>query len=179
MASCRDLDCKSMNSDRLLKSRRMEPKDLDQILAIENGSFPAPWTKTMFLEEMSNRSARLAVFITGGRIAGYMCFWEVLDEAHLMNIAVHPDRRGRGYGKYIMGRLETICLKHGLKRIILDVGRRNLAAKNLYRKCGFSAIGFRKNYYTSIKDDAIVMEKWLGSEAIDKPQEEPEQHDNG
>jgi ribosomal-protein-alanine N-acetyltransferase len=168
-----------MNSDRLLKSRRMEPADLEQVLKIENVSFPAPWTRTMFLEEMSNRSARLVVFITGNRIAGYLCFWEVLDEAHLMNIAVHPDWRGRGYGKYIMDRLEAICLKDRLKRIILDVGRRNLPARNLYRKCGFSSVGFRKNYYTSVKDDAIVMEKWLGSKAIDKPKEEPEEYDNG
>lgn len=145
--------------------------DLDKILEIERVSFPAPWTRTMFVEEMSNRSARLVVFLEEKRIVGYMCFWEVLDEAHLLNIAVHPDRRGQGYGKFMMERLEEICLKDGLKRIILDVGRRNVRARGLYRACGFQSIGFRKNYYTVVKDDAVVMEKWVGSPMTDHPVE--------
>jgi ribosomal protein S18 acetylase RimI-like enzyme len=59
--------------------------------------------------------------------------------------------------------LEKICVKNGLKRIVLDVGRRNVPARNLYRRCGFLSVGFRKDYYTVIGDDAIVMEKWLRS----------------
>lgn len=153
----------AMATNVTLKARRMMQSDLDEVLEIERASFPAPWTRVMFQEEMANRSARLVVFIEGERIAGYMCFWEVLDEAHLLNIAVHPERRGRGYGKYIMDRLEELCRKDGLKRIVLDVARRNAAGRALYRKCGFSSIGFRKNYYTIVGDDAIVMERWLGS----------------
>jgi ribosomal-protein-alanine N-acetyltransferase len=157
----------------------MERTDLDVILEIEKVSFPAPWTRDMFLEEMSNRSARLVVFTEDKRIVGYMCFWEVLDEGHLMNIAVHPDRRGRGYGKHMMDRLQMLCLKDGLKRIILDVGRRNLPARRLYKKCGFNSIGFRKNYYSSINDDAVVMEKWLGQSESEEPREERDVNETG
>jgi ribosomal-protein-alanine N-acetyltransferase len=152
-----------MPTELVLKSRQMKHTDLDEILEIERASFPAPWSRNMFLEEMSNRSARLIVFLDEERIAGYMCFWEVLDEAHLLTIAVRPQKRGRGYGKHMMEQLEKICVKNGLKRIVLDVGRRNVAARNLYRRCGFLSVGFRKDYYTVIGDDAIVMQKWLGS----------------
>ncbi len=168
-----------MTSDRPLMSRRMERTDLDKILEIEKVSFPAPWTRDMFLEEMSNRSARLIVFTEDRLIVGYMCFWEVLDEGHLMNIAVHPDRRGRGYGTYMMDRLQKLCLKAGLKKIILDVGRRNLPARRLYKKCGYSSIGFRKKYYMSIGDDAVVMEKWLGGSESEEPREEPNDNKTG
>lgn len=161
-----------MAAEAKLKSRRMMQSDLDEVLEIERSSFPAPWTRSMFQEEMSNRNARLIVFLEDSRIAGYMSFWEVLDEAHLLNIAVHPERRALGYGQYIMDRLEEICRRDGLKRIILDVGRRNIAARSLYRKCGFSSIGFRKNYYTVAGDDAIVMEKWLASQELDARQQE-------
>ena len=126
---------------------------------------------------LSNRNARLLVFTEEKRIVGYLCFWEVMDEAHLMNIAVHYDRRGRGYGTFMMNRLVTICLKDGLKRIILDVAKGNRPARSLYRKCGFSSIGFRKNYYASIKDDAIVMEKWLGSNATQDAREVQDDND--
>ena len=151
-----------MVSDRTLSSEPMQASDLDAVTAIEKASFAAPWSRNMFLEELANRAARLVVFKSDNFLVGYVCFWEVLDEAHLMNVAVHPDFRGRGYGKLIMEQLEAICLRDNLRRIILDVGRRNLPARRLYKKCGFSAIGFRKKYYAEVQDDAVIMEKWLG-----------------
>ncbi len=154
----------------------MKPEDLDSVLGIENASFPAPWSRNMFLEEMRQRHSRMTVFRSQGELVGYMCFWEVLDEAHLLNIAVHPQRRGHGVGKYMMDYLEKVSLQDGLKRIILEVARRNNAARDLYKKCGFSSIGFRKKYYAAVEDDALVMEKWLGnSEASESPISEESQ----
>lgn len=151
----------SMDTDRTLRVVRMKPADVDEVLAIEKDSFAEPWTKSMFLDELANRSARLLVVRQDDRIVGYMCFWEVLDEAHLMTIAVHPRRRGEGFGTFLMAKLEELSRNAGLKRILLDVARRNRTARNLYGKCGFRSIGFRKNYYKVTNDDALVMEKWL------------------
>jgi ribosomal-protein-alanine N-acetyltransferase len=108
------------------------------------------------------------VFKSGDTVVGYVCFWEVLDEAHLMNVAVHPDHRGRGHGQFILEQLEAMCLRDNLRRIILEVGRRNLPARRLYKKSGFSAIGFRKKYYSEVQDDALIMEKWLGPKEIEE-----------
>jgi [ribosomal protein S18]-alanine N-acetyltransferase len=153
-----------METDRAFRAIRMKPADVDEVLAIERDSFAEPWTKNMFLDELANRSARLLVLKMEERIIGYMCFWEILDEAHLMTIAVHPRHRGKGFGKFLMDKLEELSRKAGLKRIILDVARRNRTARNLYGKCGFMSIGFRKSYYKVTGDDALVMEKWLFSE---------------
>jgi len=145
-----------------LAARQMQQSDLDEVLAIEQVSFAAPWSRDVFLKELANRAARAVVFFAeDGAIAGYVCFWVVLDEAHVQTIAVHPNMRGRGYGGVIMNHMEGMCLQEGVRRIILEVGRRNAAARSLYRKCGFTAIGFRKRYYAEIDDDAVVMEKWL------------------
>lgn len=166
---CRLMDLKSTDTASMneysetLQAEPMTPEDLDSVLEIERASFPAPWSENMFLEEMRHRHSRLKVFRQQGEIVGYVCFWEVLDEAHLLNIAVHPQKRGRGFGNRIMAHLEEICLRDGLKRIILEVARRNTAARGLYKKCGFNSIGFRKKYYAVVEDDALVMEKWLGS----------------
>jgi ribosomal-protein-alanine N-acetyltransferase len=151
-----------MQPDLPLEPAQMQPSDLEDVLAIERTSFASPWSRDMFYEEMKNRNARVAVFRLEGKIIGYICFWVVLDEAHLMNIAVHPEQRGRGYGKAIMAYLESVCREEGLNRLLLEVGRRNAPARSLYKKFGFSSIGFRKQYYKAIKDDALVMEKWLG-----------------
>ncbi|MEI8182378.1 MAG: ribosomal protein S18-alanine N-acetyltransferase [Desulfomonile sp.] len=145
---------------------RMLPEHIDEIMDIERSSYGTPWSRNMFLEEMSNRIARQLVFTVGDRIIGYVCFWEVLDESHVLNIAVHPDLRRQSHGKAIMDVLERMCRSDGLKRIVLDVGRRNLAARNLYKKSGFNVIGFRKNYYTEIKDDALIMQKQLDYPSI-------------
>jgi ribosomal-protein-alanine N-acetyltransferase len=150
-----------METDPKIRPEPMTPADLDEILAIEKASFAMPWTREMFVREISSRTARALVFRDRNEIVGYLCFWEVLDEAHLMVIAVRPERRGEGHGKAIMTHLEKICLQDGLKRIILEVGRRNSRARDLYRQSGFRSIGFRKQYYAGTGDDAMVMEKWI------------------
>ncbi len=145
-----------------LHAKLMKISDLNEVLSIEVASFASPWTRDMYTKEISNRSSRAFVYRQGNQIVGYMCFWAVLDEAHLMTIAVHPERRREGFGKAILGHLEEVCAKEGLSRILLEVGRRNEIAKSLYRKCGFEVTGFRKGYYAEIQDDALVMEKRLG-----------------
>jgi ribosomal-protein-alanine N-acetyltransferase len=85
----------------------------------------------------------------------------VLDETHVQTIAVHPGHRGQGLGMEIMEFLEEQSLQEGVNRIILEVARRNQRARRLYKKCGFSSVGFRKHYYTEQNDDALVMEKWI------------------
>jgi [ribosomal protein S18]-alanine N-acetyltransferase len=164
-----------MQPDLPLEPARMQPSDLEDVLTIERTSFASPWSRDMFFEEMKNRNARVVVFRLEGKIIGYTCFWVVLDEAHILNIAVHPEQRGRGYGKAIMAYLESVCRQEGLNRLLLDVGRRNAPARSLYKKFGFSSIGFRKQYYAEIKDDALVMEKWLGfGEEANRDSEKPE-----
>jgi ribosomal-protein-alanine N-acetyltransferase len=147
----------------------MRPEDLDDVLAVERVSFPSPWTKEMFRQELESRTARAIVFRSGEEFIGYLCFWEVLDEAHLLNIAVHPQHRGRGHGKAMMEHLDELCFQNGLRRIILEVRSGNKVARELYRACGFHSIGFRARYYADTGEDALVMEKWLRSGEAQSP----------
>ncbi|MES2614344.1 MAG: GNAT family N-acetyltransferase [Bdellovibrionota bacterium] len=48
--------------------------------------------------------------------------------------------------------------------ILLEVGERNLAARALYEKCGYSNRGVRKKYYRQ-EEDAICMGKDIKTEA--------------
>jgi [ribosomal protein S18]-alanine N-acetyltransferase len=152
-----------MGEKRGFSIGRMQTADIDEVLVIEQASFAAPWTKELFANEIANRNSRILVYRSATMIVGYLCFWAVLDEAHLMNIAVRPELRGSGVGSLFMKHLEQISRAEGLNRIVLDVARGNTAARALYKKFGYSAVGFRKNYYPVTGDDAIVMEKWLGT----------------
>jgi ribosomal-protein-alanine N-acetyltransferase len=147
----------------------MIQSDLDDVLAIENVSFATPWSRQLFMDELSNNASTVMVFTAADKLVGYVCFWEVVDEGHLLNIAVHPDHRRDGLGRFIMDYVEKSCVQRGLQKILLDVARRNTPARNLYKRCGFQTIGFRKRYYTEAQDDALVMEKRLNQTLPDRP----------
>ena len=87
----------------------------------------------------------------------YAGMWFVLDEAHVTNIAVLPDRRGLGYGKAITTALIQLAADSGMTWMTLECRRSNAVAQSLYRKLGFIEVGFRKRYYADNNEDALIM----------------------
>jgi len=83
--------------------------------------------------------------------------WVVLDEAHITNIAVHPEYRGIGAASAIMEGLMELCRLENIAAITLEVRKSNIVAQSLYKKYGFVEEGLRKAYYVDNKEDAIIM----------------------
>src|SRR6185369_4965562 len=92
--------------------RPMQRADLDAVLAIEERAFPQPWSRNFFEKELAASQACCTVAIAGGdrraaavgatvaaTILGYSVCWRVLDEVHLLNVAVHPEHRGGAIGR--------------------------------------------------------------------------------
>src|SRR5690606_17454023 len=120
----------------------MKMSDLKQVLAIENLSFPAPWSRQSFISDLSyNRAAIYLVARQDDQIIGYAGMWVVVDEAHITNIAVHPAWRRLGVGRRLMDRLVEIAQANRCRAITLEVRKSNLAAQNLYTQYGFTAQG--------------------------------------
>jgi len=139
----------------------MRPEDLDQVMSIEVVSFPTPWSRDSYEGEMKNSLARYIVVECEGQVAGYAGVWLVADEAHITNIAVHPDWRGQGVGEALLNALVAIAAGSGAQRLTLEVRPSNLPALRLYRKFRFLPVGLRKKYYSDTGEDALVMEKLL------------------
>ncbi|WP_334109960.1 ribosomal protein S18-alanine N-acetyltransferase [Thermodesulfitimonas autotrophica] len=138
----------------------MEPEHLDAVMAIENVSFPIPWRREAFLFEiLLNETADYVVALYRDQVVGYGGMWLVLDEAHITNIAVHPDCRGRGIGRRILQELIKRAALRGATKMTLEVRPSNLIARKLYRDLGFEEKGVRKRYYQDNHEDAIIM--WL------------------
>lgn len=132
--------------------------DLDEVIAIESKSFPRPWTREHFVDELNSpRSCPLVARTDDGGIAGYICPMIVLDEGEILDVAVRPDCRGRGIGKALVGRAIGELSARGAKIVCLEVRVSNLSALELYRKLGFRDSGRRKGYYEN-GEDAILME---------------------
>lgn len=138
--------------------RPMRLEDLPEVMRIERASFPTPWSEGSFRGELlNNRYARYFVAEAPGHLAGYAGVWIILKEAHVTNIAVHPDYRRRGIGRRLLETLIDRAIAEGCDTITLEVRKSNFSAQALYRQYGFEPKGIRRGYYIDTNEDAIIM----------------------
>lgn len=133
----------------------MAVDDLDAVLAIEARSFPHPWPRQSFLDELGR--ARCVVLRRDGRVVGYLVHLLVGGEAEILVIAVDPEARGRGLGRALLTHL--VSPAGGAPDVVhLEVRRSNAPAIALYRATGFEVVATRRAYYND-GEDALVM-RW-------------------
>ena len=138
--------------------RRMTLNDLDAVAAIEAATFPTPWSRDSFRQELErNVAARYLVAEKDGQVIGYAVAWIILDESHITNIAIEESRRGLGYGRALTTALMQYLSNLGAAYATLEVRRSNLRAQNLYKSLGFVELGVRKRYYEDNREDALIM----------------------
>jgi len=134
-------------------------KHVSQIMEIERDAYPRPWTAKVFHDELreARTGRRYYVVARRGRsIIGYGGVMFVADEAHITNIAVHPDERRGGVATRVMIALADAAISRGSQAWTLEVRATSPGAQALYRRFGFVPAGVRKNYYEG-NTDAIVM----------------------
>ncbi|TYP53316.1 ribosomal protein S18-alanine N-acetyltransferase [Thermosediminibacter litoriperuensis] len=136
----------------------MRLEDLDQVIEIEKLSFTNPWSRNAFASELTdNHFSTYIVAKVNSTIVGYAGMWLIVDEAHVTNVAVLPEYRGRGIGELLMRSLMDIAWRNGARRMTLEVRKSNYVAQNLYSKLGFEPMGIRRGYYTDNREDAVIM----------------------
>lgn len=138
--------------------RRAELEDAAALGALEAASSLHPWSEAQLRDELTRRAPDSVLVIQGlDGIVAYGAFRIVLDETHVMNLAVHPEVRRRGLGRFLLGIALARGSRAGASRALLEVRAGNAAARALYTECGFVLLGLRKQYYTLPPDDALVL----------------------
>jgi ribosomal-protein-alanine N-acetyltransferase len=137
--------------------------DLEEIVRIERLSFRDPFSRDLFANELKLDIAHLLVLKTGVRVVGYIDFWHVDREIHLIDIAVAPELRRQGTGTELMKFLIDYATSHQIEEISLDVRVSNTGAVKLYQQFDFETVGLRKGYYRDNNEDAQVMRMLLPS----------------
>jgi [ribosomal protein S18]-alanine N-acetyltransferase len=140
-----------------IKLRETTPDDIPSMLAIERLSFSTPWSGSAFLSEIGKPYSFQKVALAEDKIVGYICVNHILDEAHIMNLAVHPGFRRRGIAAILLKKAVNELKEKGVCYFYLEVRFSNLAARKFYEKSGFRIVGRRKNYYQSPEEDAALM----------------------
>lgn len=140
--------------------RNMELDDINRVYEIEKLSFTTPWSKKSLQTEISdNKLSKYIVMELDDYIIGYYGLWIVDREAHVMNVAIDPNYRSKGYGSCLIENMIELVRDSEVNRMTLEVRRQNEVAINLYEKYGFETSAIRKGYYRDTGEDALIM--WM------------------
>ena len=148
--------------------RAMTKADIDAVYGIEVLSFRTPWSRHSLAGELKNRVAHYAVLENETGVIGYCGMWVLFEEAHITNIAITPNERGRGYGKDLLLASMQVAAAFGAEMMTLEVRETNTVAQKMYAETDFVQQGFRKRYYTDTGEGAQLLWNRNILETIDK-----------
>lgn len=148
--------------------RPMTVEDLPQIAEIEGESFSSVWPASAYQRELrENKLARYSVAAqtpvepaaaaAAERLDGFIGVWFMVDEAHIITIAVRQARRRHGLGELLLLAAFDQARAKGVPALTLECRTSNAAARALYSKYGFTEQGVRKRYYTDNNEDALIL----------------------
>lgn len=138
----------------------MHLADLDEVMAIEQAVYSHPWTRKNFDDTISNRDFAWVARHPDGELLGYFVHMVVMDESHLLTIAVKESVQRQGLGRFLLQKLIEHARLMKLKSVLLEVRQSNIRALELYEALGFVEIGRRKNYYQltqQLREDALIL----------------------
>ncbi len=136
--------------------------DLDEVMRIEDTAFSHPWSAELFRRELSHDWSTIllaheAMPSGGQQLLGFVIYWVVHDEIHVLNVATDPPQRRRGVARALLIEVLRRGRMGGAVLATLEVRRSNQAALALYQRLGFQPVGVRPNYYADEGEDAIIM----------------------
>ena len=147
-----------MSLPKEVEIRPMCEADLDEMMAIENEVYPFPWSRGNYADSL--RAGHLCqVCRLNTQLIGYFVIMLVLDEAHLLTIAIAARHQNKGWGASLLTQSMRMAAARGATRLWLEVRPSNEKALRLYRHLGFKDVGLRKNYYETKtgRENALVL----------------------
>jgi ribosomal-protein-alanine N-acetyltransferase len=133
----------------------MSLADLPAVMEIDRRSLPRPWSEAIWREEFRSPFSLYLILEEDGVVSGHIGVKHVADEAHIMTLAVCPERRRQGFARALIEAALADPGSAGARRIYLEVRPSNLAARALYDSLGFVRTDVRPSYYGD--EDALLL----------------------
>ncbi len=136
--------------------------DLSALVALDAESFPRPWGEAGWAGALARPGAWIRVVPdpgAAGRLLAALCGWFAVGEGEILRVMTRPEVRRRGLAGDLVAGFCTAARRAGAERLFLEVDAGNHAARALYAKHGFVAIGRRPGYYAPHGGDALVLER--------------------
>ena len=143
---------------RLVRFRAMVPGDVAAVGSVESASYAYPWSDGIFRDCLRvGYLCRVAEL--GREIVAYGIAAMGAREAHILNLCVRADVRGRSIGRQMLLLLLERARQAGMDDALLEVRPSNTLAIALYQSMGFVEIGRRRGYYQADggREDALVL----------------------
>jgi len=136
--------------------------DVPEMLAIERAVYAGktPWDENAFKTELRRQGGRFYIVMRHNDHLCAFCgcaFDDRRQDAHITNIAVHPDFQNQGLGRLMMQAMIKRATYLKYRTVTLEVRYSNVAAQRLYTGLGFEKAGIKKRYYFGDHEDAIDM----------------------
>lgn len=146
-----------------ISMRRLETGDAEAMAELERRCFGVPWSLYQCRGALGQSCyAAFGVFAKDELIA-YLSVYHVAGEMEIVNLAVAPEWRRRGYGRRILDMVLQVARKMGMQKVSLEVRPGNVAALALYARAGFVNVGRRRRYYPDTGEDALIQEFKIGA----------------
>lgn len=129
------------------------------VAELEAKCFNDPWPYESFINTLSNEHAAYFTLYADGVFYGYIGMYDLVDEVSIINVAVDPNTRSRGYGRLLMEAADNFARERGCGAITLEVRESNTPARTLYEKTGYQAYAVQKKYYTNPTENAVLYRK--------------------
>lgn len=144
-----EIPCSTAASPAGFVLRPFEPQDADALAVILPPLLAGDWTAPGLLTLQTQHQLRVLALPQeqGSGLVGFAEFMQVLDEGHLINIAIAPLWQRRGLGTLLLTGIWNEMRSLGCRHCLLEVRRSNVAAQRLYEGLGFGLDGVRKRYY--------------------------------
>ena len=137
----------------------LTPEWLDRVVAVEAATYTHPWTVGNFRDALAS-GYHAQMLVQGDAVLGYFIAMQVLDEVHLLNIAVAPAYQGQGCARLLLDTLNNWARLQNAQWLWLEVRESNTRARAIYERHGYQQVGARKRYYPvhqGERETAIIM----------------------
>ena len=85
----------------------MQEGDLDEVVAVEQAVYPHPWTRANFSDSLAQGYQAWVLRAQDRELLGYFLIMAIVDEAHLLNVAVSAQWQGKGLGRFLLNQSMT------------------------------------------------------------------------
>ncbi len=142
-----------------LEIRSLRPSDTSELSYLEAQIFRFPWSENSLRDCLEQATVEGEAALIEGKIVGYLIVQCILDEAHILNLAVYSPFRRYGIARKLLERFLTDAQKRKINLFYLEVRAGNRDAQRLYFGYGFAPISVRKKYYPDGEDALILMKR--------------------
>lgn len=148
-----------MQRDKDFKIILLTKERAEEVSSVSNQCLKESYTKKMFLSAIENDICSTFIALYKNKIVGFLDITYPRPECDINSLAVLPEFRKKGVANGLLESLFSFAKEKEISSIALEVRESNQNAINLYNKFHFKKAGLRKNFYSSPKENALILKR--------------------